>query len=102
MTAYLTGILWWILVEVEFKNQDIFEDATGTNFIQEMGLYTQTNMYNAIAMFYFAITTLTTVGFGDYRPFSTYERALGSLLLFGGVLTFSYIIGNFLEVIDEL
>ena len=58
-------------------------------------------MYNVIAMFYFSITTLTTVGFGDYRPYSSYERVIGSLLLFGGVLTFSYIIGNFLEVLDN-
>ena len=51
-------------------------------------------------MFYFAFTTLTTVGFGDLRPYSNFERALGALVLFCGVLTFSYIIGNFLDIID--
>ena len=53
-------------------------------------------------MFYFAVTTLTTVGFGDYRPYSSWERVWGSLFLFGGVLTFSYFIGNFLEIIKNL
>ena len=51
-------------------------------------------------MFYFAFTTLTTVGFGDLRPYSNFERIFTALILFGGVLTFSYIIGNFLDVID--
>ena len=53
-----------------------------------------------VAVFYFAFTTLTTVGFGDLRPYSNFERALGAALLFGGVLSFSYIIGNFLDIID--
>jgi hypothetical protein len=53
-----------------------------------------------IAVFYFAFTTLTTVGFGDLRPYSNPERILNAIILFGGVLIFSYIIGNFLDVID--
>ena len=55
---------------------------------------------NLIAVFYFAFTTLTTVGFGDLRPFSNIERIFNAIILFGGVLIFSYIIGNFLDVID--
>jgi voltage-gated potassium channel len=53
-------------------------------------------------VWYFAITTLTTVGFGDLRPYSTLERIFNALLLFGGVMIFSYIIGNFLNVLDAL
>ena len=43
---------------------------------------------------------MTTVGFGDLRPYSNFERIFGGVILFGGVLCFSYIIGNFLNVID--
>jgi hypothetical protein len=43
---------------------------------------------------------LTTVGFGDLRPYSNLERFFNAIILFGGVLVFSYIIGNFLDVID--
>ena len=53
-----------------------------------------------IAVFYFAFTTLTTVGFGDLRPYSTFERIFNAIILFVGVACFSYIIGNFLNVLD--
>ena len=56
-------------------------------------------MRNLIATFYFAFTTLTTVGLGDLRPYSNYERIFNAIILFTGVSTFSYIIGNFLDVI---
>jgi len=53
-------------------------------------------------VFYFALTTLTTVGFGDLRPYSNIERMAGVLLLLCGVMIFSYIIGNFLDASDAL
>jgi hypothetical protein len=59
-------------------------------------------MRNVIGVFYFAFTTLTTVGFGDLRAWSTVERIFNAVILFGGVMIFSYIIGNFLNVIDAL
>lgn len=42
------------------------------------------------------------MGFGDLRPYSTLERTFNAIILFGGVMIFSYIIGNFLDVIDAL
>lgn len=45
-------------------------------------------------------TTLTTVGFGDYTPRSSFERILISICLLFGVSIFSYIMGEFMEMID--
>ena len=59
-------------------------------------------MRNVLGVFYFAFTTLTTVGFGDLHPYSTIERSVNAFVLFLGVMIFSYIIGNFLNVIDDL
>jgi len=56
---------------------------------------------NAVALTYFAFTTLSTIGLGDYHPKSNFERLLGAMVLFGGVLTFSYIMGNFLIILDN-
>ena len=39
---------------------------------------------------YFAFTTLSTVGFGDYYPVSDIERFCGAFVLLFGVATFSY------------
>ena len=50
---------------------------------------------------YFAYTTLSTVGFGDFNPRSDYERLICILVLLLGVAIFGLIMGNFLEIIDK-
>lgn len=42
-------------------------------------------------MFYFAFTSLTTVGLGDYHPRSDAERLVGALALLIGVTVTSYV-----------
>lgn len=50
---------------------------------------------------YFAFTTLSTVGFGDYYPFSEMEMLMGSFMLLFGVAIFSLFMGVFMEMIDK-
>lgn len=56
-------------------------------------------MRNTIIGMYFALTTLSTVGFGDYTPRSNTERTYGALLLLIGVSVFSFLMGNFLDIL---
>jgi hypothetical protein len=49
---------------------------------------------------YFAFTSLSTVGFGDYTPRSDIERSIGAFVLLSGVATFSYIMGNFINILN--
>ena len=52
-----------------------------------------------IKMWYFGLTTLSTIGYGDYSAKSTKEKYfLGFLMLFG-VSVFSYIMGNLIEIL---
>jgi len=48
---------------------------------------------------YFAFTTLSTVGFGDYNPRSNLERCVGIFLLVFGTMIFSDMAGQFLDMI---
>lgn len=50
---------------------------------------------------YYAFTTLSTVGLGDYYPVSNFERLFGCVLLLGGVATQSYIMGILAVIIDK-
>lgn len=57
---------------------------------------------------YFMMTSLSTVGFGDFYPVSDFERLIGSLILLAGVSVFSYtmmklsdMIINFNELMGE-
>ena len=61
----------------------------------------KTEEENNLIMSYFAFTTLSTVGFGDYYPYSDLERAIWTVILLGGVSMFSYIMGMFLEMLDN-
>ena len=50
---------------------------------------------------YFVITSLTTVGFGDYFPITATEKIIVSLMLIFGVGIFSFIIGNLIEILTS-
>ena len=50
---------------------------------------------------YYALTTLSTVGYGDYFPISDTERIIALIIMLGGVAFFSYIMGNFIEIISN-
>ena len=50
---------------------------------------------------YFALTTLSTVGYGDFYPISNVERLVAVGIMLGGVAFFSYIMGNFIEIITN-
>lgn len=50
---------------------------------------------------YFAFTSLSTVGFGDYAPRSDLERAVGAFLLLSGVAIFSIIMGQFIDILNS-
>jgi voltage-gated potassium channel len=54
---------------------------------------------------YFAFTSLSTVGFGDFHPVNSYERLICAIILVLGNAVFGYIIGifkNMVELVDEL
>lgn len=50
-------------------------------------------------MCYFALTTLSTVGYGDYVPISNTEKIATVIVMMSGVAFFSYIMNEFIEII---
>lgn len=50
-------------------------------------------------MMYYALTSLSTVGYGEYYPCSVLERMIGSLIMMGGATFFSVLMNNFIEVV---
>ena len=52
-----------------------------------------------VKVFYFAITTLSTIGFGDFHPVSVLERGIAAFILLFGVAVFSFIMGQFIEIL---
>lgn len=56
-------------------------------------------IYSMITVVYFAFTTLATVGYGDYHAVNDIERVICSIILLFGVAVFSFIMGNFIEIL---
>lgn len=54
-----------------------------------------------ISCVYFAFTTLATVGYGDFHPVSNTELIIGSFIILFGVAVFSFVMGNFLDMLLE-
>ena len=70
------------------------------NWISYSNVANESFIRKYIASFYFLITTLTTVGYGDIVCISTYERIFHIILLGIGTILYSFIvskIGNYLR-----
>lgn len=50
---------------------------------------------------YFALTTLSTVGYGDFYPVSPKERLFTIAIEMAGVAFFSYIMGEFFVILQN-
>lgn len=55
-----------------------------------------------LASFYWTITTLTTVGYGDILPANSIERFFCIFVMLGGVFFYSYTIGTITSVIGQI
>ena len=66
---------------------NIGEDGSGWSLFEMVG------PKRAIVTTYFAMTSLSTVGFGDYYPISDEERLIYSFVLLFGVMLFSIFMG---------
>lgn len=55
-----------------------------------------------MASFYFVITTIATVGYGDISPSSTLQRIVGSIIMILGVVGFSVAVGSLSSLMSSL
>jgi len=97
--SYLLGIIWYILILIEYQEEEFFEDYQDPNmdkFYTYFNLDQKTAPQLCVIVTYFVFTTLSTVGFGDFFPKSNFERIFWSIILLSGVSMFSYIMGNFI------
>ncbi len=58
-----------------------------------------TSFERLIISCYFILTTLSTVGYGDFSPKSNIEKVIAIFLMIMGIAFFSYIMGNFTDII---
>ena len=118
--AYFTGIIWILFVDIYEQIVDKndydenLQEGAGANeleaatddhgsvtFIDAYNIYHHKKMHQMIIPMYYAFTSLSTVGFGDFHPKSNAERIFCTIILLFGVMIFSYIMGVFIEMIES-
>ena len=102
--SYFMGMIWYIYCDLTFIAPEDMDppNSQDVGFMKHFDLENNTDGTNAIIVVYFAFTTLSTVGFGDYHPRSNAERLLCAFILLIGVAIFSYIMGIFIEILISI
>ena len=93
--TYFFGCLWYRVAER-------LHTSDQKTFITNYGLSKKPIDFRLTTSMYFALTTLSTVGYGDYFPVSNLEKVLGSIIMFIGVTFFSMLMSQFLDIINDL
>lgn len=109
--SYFLGIMWLICVRdiQDWSNLSLFDVYSGdSSFILDYGFDTdlgdtevasKQSYSSLIKLWYYGLTTLSTIGYGDFLPKSVNEKILISFVMLGGVSIFSYITGKFIIVL---
>ena len=97
--SYFLGIFWYIFceVEIDFFDQDISNEHFQVYFDMRDSEPSRISLITT----YFAFTSLSTVGFGDFHPRSNPERLICALILLFGVAIFSMIMGDFIDILQS-
>lgn len=81
-----------------------FDETSKDNWIYSKG-YQDYDVYDLyVASFYFSVTTIVTVGYGDITAISSGEKLVAVFLMLIGVVAFSYAtgaLGNIIANIDS-
>lgn len=99
--VYFLGQYWFICVDVfnsihnNTETESFFHNDSWDISNDSGGMQTITAMY-------YALTTLSTTGLGDFYPITDNERLLGIILIFFGVIMFSYILGELRFLISNI
>ena len=98
-------MLWYIMCQNSKSSASLqkFDDRLlEDNFIDSFDLDGKSYDETTIALIYFAFTSLSTVGLGDYHPRSNLERFVGAFVLLFGVALTSYIMEALIGIILKI
>ena len=113
--VYFLGQYWFIFVDVfnsihenemfdtiENHYEDEYEHPPFFFKNEKWDISRNSGGMQTITAMYYALTTLSTTGLGDFHPITDKERLLGIVLIFFGVIMFSYILGELRFLISNI
>lgn len=92
LCTHIFACIWIITGQIDEGNPDSWM-AGDIAKLDESGQY--------LTAFYFTITTITTVGYGDFSPGTFIEKIVGIVIMFVGVMAFSFASGSLASYISQ-
>lgn len=110
--SYFFGIFFLVVCEAvfdfqynidiqAFRNGEMDESEYPELFLSFFGFDKKEDIEMLIISTYFACTSLSTVGFGDFTPRGNVERFIGAFILLFGVAIFSIVMGNLIDILGD-
>ena len=101
--TYFCGCFWYLIID-SFKYKG-FTDSHGENvhesFYYKFEMENRSSFDKIIVSWYYSMTTLTTVGYGDYYPVSNIEIFVAVGFMLCGVVFFSYVMSSVIDIINN-
>jgi hypothetical protein len=98
----------WFLVSGKNSSLNIYrifiatmDDQGKMNWIYVKGYNDMDNSNLYMTSFYFTVTTIVTVGYGDITPVSIIEKIICVCLMITGVIGFSFVTGALASIISN-
>ena len=79
-----------------------WDDFDPDTWVAKTGYLDESDFRKYMYCFYFAITVITTVGYGDMPIGTTFEKTLAIWIIVVGVITFSFAIGSLMSVLENI
>ena len=79
-----------------------FQDLSPDCWVTRLGYIDSTHYELYVVSFYWTLTTVTTVGYGDINAGTTIERVYNLFLMLFGVIMYSFAIGSLSSIVSTL
>ena len=93
--SYFVGMFWYMISHISMFGGKF-------SFIEDYALEAKENTEVMVALTYYAFTTFSTVGLGDYHPINSFERMFAALIMLFGVMITSYLVESFSQMVQQL
>lgn len=94
LLSHLSTCIWYFVAKMENLSPD--------SWVVRLGYIDDTNFQIYILSFYWTLTTVTTVGYGDISAGTTPERIYNLFIMSFGVLMYSFAIGSLSSIVAAL
>jgi len=100
LVSHWMACIWYV---VALCNDCDGVDRTGTWIDATFGEEREQSLYNLyVASWYFAVMTMTTIGYGDIAPTNAMEEIVASIFMLIGALFYAYVITTVTEAMAAL